>query len=156
EEPALFHSAADRVDHLATQHDVRMQMVAAKIEEAIFEPDLFRIVLLAKNRHRQFTGRAEDLDLVDIDLDLAGRQFKILGASRTAAHLTVNTYDPFGAQGLRKLDRFAVGIGHALCEPIVVTQIDEQAPAMIANAVAPSGQPHGLSDVTVAKCAAGV
>ena len=74
EKPALLHPAANRIDHLAAQHDVGMEMVAAKVEEAIFEPDLLRIILLAENRHRQFGGGPEHLDLVDVDLDLPGRQ----------------------------------------------------------------------------------
>ena len=115
-----------------------MQMVPAEIEETIFQPDLFRIVLLAENRHRQFGGGAEDFDLIDVDFDLAGRQIGVLGPRRAPTDLAVNADHPLRAQRLGELERLAVGIGHDLREPIVIAQIDEQDPAMIANAVAPA------------------
>ena len=113
-------------------------MLAAQIEEAVFEPDLLRIILLAEHRHRQFGGRAQHLDLVDIDLDLAGRQISVLGAGRALAQLAVDAHHPFRAQRLGQLEGRAVGIGHHLGEPIMVAQIDEQHPAVIADAVAPA------------------
>ena len=47
----------------AALHDVVVQLVAAQIEEAVLEPDLFRIFLIAEHRHRQFAGRPQHLDL---------------------------------------------------------------------------------------------
>ena len=38
----------------------------------------------------------------------------------------------------------------------MVAQIDEQHAAVVADAMAPAGQPHVLADVAVAKRAAGV
>ncbi len=131
-------------------------MFAAQIEEAVFEPDLFRIILLAENRHRQFGGGAEHFDLVDIDFDLAGRQLGIFGAGRALAHLAVDAHHPFRAQRLGELEGLAVGIGYHLREAVMVAQIDEQHPAMIADAVAPARQPHGLADVGFAERAAGM
>ncbi len=83
-------------------------MIAAQVEKAIFEPDLFRIILLAEHRHRQLAGGSEHLDLVDIDFDLAGRQIRILGAGGTPTHLAVNADHPLRAQRLGKLERLAV------------------------------------------------
>ena len=156
EEPEFLHAPANRVDHLAAQHDVGVQMVAAQIEEAIFEPDLFRIILLAEDRHRQFGGGAKHLDLVDVDFDLTGRQIGILGAGGAPAHLAVDAHDPFRAQRLGQLECLAVGVGHDLREPIVVPQIDEQHAAMVADAVAPAREPHGRADIALAKRAAGM
>ena len=75
---------------------------------------------------------------------------------RSGQLFAVNTHDPFRAQRLGELESLAVGIGYDLCEPIVIAQINEQDPAMIANAVAPSGQANGNADVAVSKRAAGV
>ena len=61
--PCSLHAAAHRIDDRAARHDVLMQLVAAQIEEAVFQPDVFGIFLLAKHRQRQFTGRAKHLDL---------------------------------------------------------------------------------------------
>ena len=38
----------------------------------------------------------------------------------------------------------------------MVAQVDEQHPAMVADAMAPAGKPHGLPDVAFAQRAAGV
>ena len=131
----------------AALHDVVVQPVAAQIEEAVLEPDLLRIFLIAEHRHRQFAGRPQHLDLGDEDLDRAGRQVGVLGAGRALAHLAVDPHHPFGAQRLGVLEGRAVGIGHHLGEAVVVAQVDEQQPAMVADAMAPAGQPHGLADV---------
>ena len=133
-----------------------MQIFAAQIEEAIFEPDLLRILLLTEHRHRQLGGGAQHLDLVDVDLDLAGRQIRILSAARPAAHLAVDPYHPFRTQRLGKLEGLAVRVGDNLSEAVVVAQIDEKHPAMVADAMAPAREPHGRADIAVAKRAAGM
>ncbi len=100
-------------------------MIATQIEEAIFEPDVLGIILLAEHRHRQFGGGPKDFDLVDVDFDLPGRQIRILGASRPPAHLAVDTHHPFRTQRLGELERLAVGVGDNLRKAVVVAQIDE-------------------------------
>ena len=133
-----------------------MQPLAAQIEEAVLEPDLLRIFLLAEHRHRQFRRGAEHLDLVDVDLDLPGRQFGILGAGRTLAHLAVDPHHPFRAQRLGQLEGRAVRVGHHLGQPIMVAQVDEQHAAVIADAVTPAGKPHVFADIALAERAAGM
>src|SRR6202040_1197745 len=86
EEALLLHAPPDRIDHRAPQHDVAVEPLAAQVEEAVFEPDVLGIFLLAEYRHRQLAGRPEHLDLADIDLDRTGRQLRVLGAGRTPAH----------------------------------------------------------------------
>ncbi len=131
-------------------------MLAAQIEEAILEPNLLGIVLLAEHRHRQLGGRPEHLDFADIDFDQAGRQLGVLRAGRAHPHLAVDAHHPFGAEFLDVLEGRAVRVGHHLGQAIMVAQIDEQHAAMVANAVAPAGKPHVLADVALAKRAAGV
>ncbi len=131
-------------------------MLAAQIEEAVFEPDLLRIVLLVGDRHRQRRRRPQHFDLVDIDLDLAGRQIGIDRAFGPVAHLAVDAHHPFRAQLLCQLERLAIGIGHHLRDAVVVAQIDEQHATVVADAVAPARQPHGLADIAAAERAAGV
>src|SRR5262245_10155463 len=133
-----------------------MQMLPPQIEETVFEPDLFRIFLLAEHRHGQVGRRAEHLDLIDVDLDLPCRQIGIFGASRPPAHLAVNAHTTFRAQRLRQLESLAVGIGNNWCESVVIRQIYEQHPPMVANAVAPSRKADDLADIALAKRAAGM
>ena len=56
EEAALLHAAADRIDDRAAHHDVAVQALAPQVEEAVFEPDLLGIFLLAEHRQRQLAG----------------------------------------------------------------------------------------------------
>ena len=140
----------------AALHDVLVQPLAAQVEEAVLEPGFLRIFLIAEHRHRQFAGRPQHLDLGDVDLDRAGRQVGILGAGRAAAHLAVDPHHPFRAQRLGDLEGRAVGIGHHLGQAVMVAQIDEQHAAVVADAMAPAGQPHVLADVAVAERATGM
>ena len=140
----------------APHRDVAMQALAAQIEKAVFQPDLFRIFLLAEHRHRQLAGRAEHLDVVDIDFDGSGWQFRILGAGGTLAHPAIDPHHPFRAQRLSRFERRRVGVGHHLGDAVVVAEIDEQHAAMVADAMAPAGKAHLLADVACAQGAAGM
>ena len=156
EEAALLHAAADRVDDGAAFHDIGVQAVAPQIEEAVLQPDFFRVFLIAEHRHRQLGGRSQHLDLGDVDLNCAGRHLGILGAAGTAAHLAVDLHHPFGAQLFHLLERRAVRIGDHLGEPVMVAQVDEEDAAVIAHPVHPAGEPHLFADVGLAERAAGV
>ena len=156
EEAARLHAGAQRVDDLAAQHDVGVQFLAPQVEEAVFEPGLFRIFLVAEHRHRQFGGGPQHLDLIDIDLDLAGRQFGVLGAGRALAQLAVDAHHPFRAQRLGQFERLAVRIGHDLREAVMVAQVDKQHAAVVADAMAPAGQADLFADVGFAQGAAGM
>ena len=156
EEALLLHPLAHRIDDRAAGHDVLVQLLATKVEETVLKPYIFRIFLLAEHRQRQFAGRPQHLDLADVKLDRAGRQFRIVGALGTAAHLAVDPHHPFRAQLFGILERRRIRIGHALRQAVMVAQIDEQHAAMVANAVAPARQPNGLVDIAVAERAAGV
>ena len=156
EEAALLHPAADRVDDLPALDDVGVQPVAPQIEEAVLEPDLLRILLIAEHRHRQLIGRPQHLDLADVDLDLAGRHLGILGAGRAASHLAVDPHHPFGAQRFDLLERRAVRIGDHLAQAVVVAQVDEENAAVVAHAMHPAGEPDLFVDVALAERAAGV
>jgi hypothetical protein len=113
-------------------------------------------ILIPEHRHRQLSGRTEHFDLADVNFNGARRQVRVLGAGRTLAHLAVDTHHPFRAQLLGILERGRVGIGHHLGNAVMIAQVDEQKTAVIADAVAPAGQPDLLADVGFAQDAAGV
>ncbi len=54
-----------------------MQLVAAEIEEAVFEPCLFRVVEIAEDRHGQLGRLRQHFQLVDEDLHRARRQVRV-------------------------------------------------------------------------------
>src|SRR5262245_20743240 len=129
-------------------------MLAAEVEKAIFEPDLFRVLLLAEHRHRQFRRGAEHLDFIDIDFDLPGGQLRIFSTSRALAHLAVDADDPFRAQRLGQLEGLAVRVGNDARQSVMVAQINKKNTAVIADAVTPAREPRNLADIALAKCAA--
>ena len=154
EEALLLHPLAHGINDRAAGHDVLVQLLATQVEEAILEPDVFRIFLLAEHRQRQLGCRPKHLDLADIDLDRAGRQFRIVGAIGTAADLAVDPHHPFRAELFHFLERRRVRVRHALGDAVMVAQIDEQHAAMVADTMAPAGKTGGLADVAVAERAA--
>ena len=133
-----------------------MQPLAAQIEETIRQPDFFRIFLVAEHRHRQFAGGTQHFDLGDVDLDGAGRQVGVLGAGGALAHVAVDPHHPLRAQLLRVLEGRRVRIGYHLSDAVMVAQVDEQQATMIADTMAPAGEPDLFADVAFAQRAAGV
>ena len=145
-----------RIDDPPAQHDVLVQLLAAQVEEAVFEPRVLGIWLVAEHRHRQVAGRAENLDLAHIDFDEAGRHVRVLGAGRALAHLAVDPDDEFRAQLLGLPEGRRIRIDHALGDAVMVAQVDEQHAAVVADAMAPAGQPDRLAVLGEAEGAAGV
>src|ERR1700709_1587198 len=133
-----------------------MQSLSAKVEETVLKPYIFRIFLLTKHRQRQFAGGTQHFDLGDEKLDRTGRQIRVLGAFGTAAHLAVDPHHPLRAQLFGVLEGRRIRVSDALRQPVMVAQVDEQQPAMVANAMAPAGQTNVLADIAVAERAAGV
>ena len=147
EEALLLHPLAHGIDDRAAGHDVLVQFLAAQVEETVLKPDVLRIFLLAEHRQRQFAGGSEHLDLADVKLDRAGRQFRIVGAIRAAAHLAVDPHHPFRAQLFGILEGRQIRVRHALRQAVMVAQVDEQHAAMVADAMAPAGQANRLVDM---------
>ena len=154
EEALLLHPLAHGIHDGAAGHDVLVQLLATEVEEPVLKPDVFRIFLLAEHRQRQLGRRSEHLDLADIDFDRPGRQFRIVGAIGTTAYLAVDPHHPFRAELFHVLERRRIRVRHALGDAVMVAQIDEQDPAMVADTMAPAGKTGSLADVAVAKRAA--
>ena len=156
EEALLFHPPPQAVDDAPAQHDIFMQLLAAKIEKAIFEPRIFGVDRVAEHGQWQFGGRPQHFDFGDVEFDQPRRAFRIFGAGRALAHFAVETRDPFGTQFLRLCEGRRIRIDHALRETVMIAQIDEQHSAMVANAVTPPGQPSFVAGVRFAKLSAAV
>ena len=156
EEARARHPAADRRDDLRTAHDVPVELLAAKIEEAVGEPGLLGIFLVAEHRHRQFARRRQHLDLLHEHLDRAGRQVRIHRFRRPRLDLAVDPDHPLGAHLLRRIEGGGIRIGHHLGQAVVVAEVDEQQSAVVADAVHPAGEADGLADVLGAERAAGL
>ena len=138
EEPGFRHALADRRGDGQALHDVLVQRLAPQIEEAVLQPQVFRVVRLAEHRHGQLLGRRQHLDLGGEKLDLARRQLLVHRAVGARAHLAVDADHPFGAHALRRLEGGAVGIGDDLRDAVVIAQVDEQQAAVVAHAMHPA------------------
>ena len=156
EEALLLHPSAKQIDNLPAQHDVLVEFLAPQIKEAIPEPRILGIGLVAEHRQRQIARRPQHLDLPHVDLDEAGRHLGILGAGRALAHVAVDAHDKFRTQLLAFSESGRIRIDDALREPIMIAQIDEQQPAVVADAMAPAGEPDGGAVFREAEGAAGV
>ena len=101
-ETGRLHARAHRIDNAPAQNHVVVDAFAAQVEEAIFQAGFLGIVLVAEHRQRQFGGGSQNLDVADVDLDLAGGEFVIVGAlavhGRASPHVAVEPHHPFGAK----------------------------------------------------------
>ena len=68
EEAGAGHAPADRRDDLRPLQDVAVELVAAKVEEAVFQPRLLRVFGVAEHRQRQLGRGAQHLDLAGENL----------------------------------------------------------------------------------------
>ena len=146
-EALLDHPPADRGDDRRAQHDVGVDLLAAKVEVAVAEADFLGIILLAGDRHRKLGGARLDRDRADDHLDVAGRE---LGVHRTALAVddfAVDRHHQLDTQRIEQLQRIRPGAGDQLGQAVMIAQIDEQHPAMVALAVDPARQLDGRSDV---------
>ena len=69
-------------------------------------------------------------------------------------HLAVDPQHPFRARLVGQRESGAVGISYHLGHAIMVAQINEQNPAMVAHAVNPAGKADGLTGIFSAELAA--
>jgi hypothetical protein len=71
-------------------------------------------------------------------------------------HFARKGQHPFRAGGVDGGEGGRIGLDHALGDAVMVAQVDEDQPAMVAAPVDPARQADGLPDIGLAKLAAGV
>ena len=150
------HARADRLDHARPQDDVAVQTLATQVEEAVAQANLFRIFLLAENRHRQFGGFRQDFHRQDAHLDLAGRQVGVDGRAFAQDDFAIHLDHALGAQALNDLEARRFGVQHQLGQAIVVAQVNKQQAAVVALAVDPARQTNIRARIRRTEGAAGV
>ncbi len=153
-EALVDHPAAQARDDPVAQHDVLVNPLAPKVDEAVLEADILWVFLLARDGQRQFLGRRLNCGGLGKDLDIAGRQVGVARFLRTCLHHAVDGDDALGLQRIQQGERLAVLVRHDLRDAVMVAQVDEQDTAMVALAVDPAGQANGLADIAFAKLCA--
>ena len=148
DEALLVHRAPDRRDHVRREPHVPLHALAPKVEVAVAQPDVLVDVLLVE-LEGQRVGARDDLELVDLDLDRAGREVRVDGVGRPGDDLAPRAQDELAADvvGDRGCLGGAVGVDDELDEPRVVAQVDEDETAVISPTRGPAGEGQPLPDV---------
>ena len=139
------HALAHRGHHVRAQFHVLLQLFTAQIEIAILQARFLRIFLITEHHQRQFGCSAQDFDVANEHLNFARWDFGVHQALVARHDVAINADTPLRTH-LFDLGKYrAIGIGHDLRDAVMIAQIDEQKPAMIAHAVDPTGKTHGLA-----------
>ena len=124
-----------------------MHLVAPQVDEAVLQPYLVRILLIARYLHRQHVGHGLHRHRLRLQLDAARGQLRVDRATLTRDHLAGDGDDALQPKPVNRIERRRAGGEHALRQPVMVAQIDEQQSAMVALAMHPAGQARGLAGI---------
>ena len=142
-------------DHGRREAQVPLHSVPAQIEVAVAQTErLLDVVVVELERQR--LGTRDKFQLVDLDLDCAGRNVRVDRIGCARHDLAARAHDELGADrvgGLRCLGR-ALRVDDELHDAGVVAQVDEDQPAVVAAAPDPAGDRNRTADVVGAEVAA--
>ncbi len=146
-EPLVPHPLADRCDNVRPQRHVALHRLAPQVQEPVAQARFFRVFLITKDDQRQFLRRAQHLDIADEHLDFTGGELRIHQACIARLHLAIDADAPFRPHLVHLGKDWAVGVAQDLRDPVMVAQIDEKHPAVVADAMHPAGQSNGVADM---------
>ena len=133
-----------------------MDAITAQVEKAVLQANVFGIVLLAKNRQRQFASLGLNLHLINADFNFTRCEVFVDSVARARDDTAGESRHEFGPQSVNCLESRTVGFHHALGQAVVVAQIDEDQPTMIAPAMNPAGNAGTAAHAGGAQFAAGM
>ena len=141
EEAGLLHRAPDDRDHLRPQADVALELVAAQVEPAVADAERLVDVLLVE-LEGQRRARRDDLELVDLELDGAGREVRVDVLRSAGRDLAGRAQDELVADVVRRLRGFggAFRVDDELADAGRVAEVDEDEAAVVAAARDPAGE----------------
>jgi hypothetical protein len=118
---------------------------AAQVQHAVRQARGLRQVLVVELERRRDAG-VEHLELVAQHLDLAAGEVGVGRCPRARAHQAHHLQAELVAHALGGLEHLgAVGVADDLHQAFAVAQVDEDHAAMVAAAVGPAHQGHGLA-----------
>src|SRR6266849_7062565 len=126
DEAGLLHHPSNRPDHAPAKTDVALELRATEIQPAVAEAQRLVDVLLVE-LERQRCGTRDDSELLDLDLDLAGRQVRVDGfrsAPENGASRLKHEFVPYVMRGGVRLGRL-LGVDDELAQAGAVAQVDE-------------------------------
>ena len=133
-----------------------VELVAAEVQETVFEAEGFRRVLVFRHEERELFGLAEHGHLVGDEFDLAGRDLRVHGLGGARHDFAREAHDRLDAPAFEFLVEILGRVDHDLRLAVVVAQVDEDDSAVVAHAVDPAGQARSDSDVAFSQFAAGM
>ena len=134
--------------------DVALHARAAQVEVAVLEAQSLVDVVVGVYRERRHLRTIEHVQAIDADLDVAGRQPRVLGSGRPLANAAAHADDVFVAQLLGLGEAGLLRVEDDLRDAVAIAQVDEDQAAVIAAAIDPSVEFDRLSLVLDAKTAA--
>ena len=145
DEPVVIEIAADRTGQPVAQQQPLLHHVAAQVEIAVLQPHFLADFLVELERQR--LGAVQHLDAVGEKLDLAGLQLGIGGTGRSRSDRAAHGQHVLAAGTLGFLEDIgAIRVEDDLQQAVSVAQVNENDAAMVAAAVDPAGDGHGLAD----------
>ncbi len=130
--------------------------LAPQVQEPVAQAGFLGVVLIAEHHQRQFVRRAQNLEIADEHLDLAGGDLGVDQRAVAFLYLSVDADAPFAAHLLDLGKDRRIRVAQHLRHAVMIAQVDEQNPAMVAHAVHPAGQPDGVAHVGFTKIGAGM
>ena len=148
------HAAAQAGDDLGAEQDVLVEMLAAQVQEPVFQPGLLGTVVLHVHLEGQRVGEAFHDQGLGNDLDFSGGDRFVDRLRAPGDDLAGDDDDAFGADALALLEEIPVGRDHHLGLAVVVSQVNEQQLAMVPFPEDPARNPDGFINMASAKFAA--
>ena len=155
DEAALVHDAANRRDRGVVEPEVPLHPVGPHVEPAVAEAQGLVDVLLVELERERRRAR-QDPQLLDLELDLAGRQVRV-DELRRARHDRAGRLEhelvAYLVGGLGRGGR-VLRVDDELDLAGVVAEVDEDEPAVVAARVGPAGDRHAAAGVVGPQLAA--
>ena len=153
--PRSSIDAADRGDRGVVEPEVPLHPLGPHVEPAVAEAEGLVDVLLVELERERRRAR-EDPQLVDLHLDLAGRQVRVDELRRARHDLAGRLEDELVADLVRDLGRGGrvLRVDDELDLARVVAEVDEDEPAVVAARVGPAGDRDAPAGVLRAQLAA--
>ncbi len=145
------HVLAHSGDYIAAEDDIFLELVAAEVEEAIFEAHGFRGHVVFCHLERNDFGFAEDFHFIGNQFDFTGWNLGIDIFRGAFDELAGECDHAFHAPAFQRLVKCLFRIDHHLGDSVMVAQIDEDYAAVVADAMDPAGQFYRFSDIAFAQ-----
>ena len=159
DEALVLERAADAAGQPRAQEHPLLHRRPPQVEipmlqaEALVEPRLLLVDVERRNLRW-----VQDLEPIDRDLDLAGRELGVRRALRPMPDGALDLHDPFVARRFGSLVRFLAlfGARHHLGDAVAVAQVEEREVPVVPAPMHPSRERHALADMLGAQLATGM